>query len=64
MWARTLSQSTRARAFLSDIVKLKVGKSTFSEAKVVAEKHSGIPWWVTENSMQCTGVIVREAAGR
>jgi hypothetical protein len=53
MWARTLSQSNSARAFLSDIVKLKVGESTFSEAKLVAEKHGGIPWWVNCTSMQC-----------
>ena len=22
-------------------------------AKVVAEKRGGLPWWVSENSMQC-----------
>lgn len=54
MWIRTLSQSNGAGDFLSDIAKLKVGESTFTDAKIIAEKHGGIPWWVNENSMQCT----------
>lgn len=53
-WTRTLSQSSRAQTFLRDFTKLEVGKSTFDEAKSVAEKHGGIPWWVSDNSMQCT----------
>lgn len=54
MWVRTLSQWNRAHAFLSDVAKLKVGDSTFTDAKMIAEKHGGIPWWVNETSMQCT----------
>jgi hypothetical protein len=54
MWARTLSESTRAQAFLADVTKLEVGKSTFEEAKILARKYGGIPWWVSDNSMQCT----------
>jgi hypothetical protein len=54
MWARTLSESSRAQAFLTDVTKLEVGKSTFEDAKVVARKDGGIPWWVSDNSMQCT----------
>lgn len=53
-WARTLSQPSRAQAFLSDVTKLEVGKSTFEEAKSVAQKHGGIPWWVSDGSMRCT----------
>lgn len=53
-WARTLSQPSRAQAFLKDFTKLEIGKSTFDEAKSVAEKHRGIPWWISEDSMRCT----------
>lgn len=53
-WARTLSQPSRAQAFLKDFTKLEIGRSTFEQAKSVAEKHGGIPWWVNDTSMQCT----------
>jgi hypothetical protein len=54
MYVRTLSQSTRARAFLSDMMKLEVGKSTFEDARLVAQRYGGIPWWINYDSMQCT----------
>lgn len=54
MRARTLPQSTRARAFLPDFEKLEVGKSTFEEARIIAQRHGGIPWWVGSDNMQCT----------
>jgi hypothetical protein len=54
MWARTLPESNRAQAFLEDFMNLAVGKSTFEEARFIARKHGGIPWWVSDNSMQCT----------
>ena len=54
MWARTLSQAPRARAFLSDIRKLEVGKSTFEDARMLAQRYGGIPWWVSCDSMRCT----------
>ncbi len=53
-WARTVSQPTRAQAFLSDFLKLEVGKASFEEAKVVAQQHGGIPWYLPDGSMQCT----------
>ena len=53
-WARTLSQPTRAQAFMSDFLKLQVGKSSFEDAKVIAQQHGGIPWYVSCSSMQCT----------
>jgi hypothetical protein len=53
-WVRTLPQSGLARAFLGDFTKLEVGKSTFDEAKSIAEKYHGIPWWVSDGSMRCT----------
>lgn len=53
-WVRTLPQSGRARAFLGDFTKLEVGKSTFDEAKSIAGKYNGIPWWVSDGSMRCT----------
>jgi hypothetical protein len=40
-WARTLSQPSRAQAFLNDFTKLEVGKSTFEKAESLAEKHGG-----------------------
>lgn len=54
MWRRTLPESSRAEAFLTDVTKLEVGKSTFEDAKTLARKYGGIPWWVSDNSMQCT----------
>jgi len=54
MWVRTLSQSTRARSFLSDIMKLEVGKSTFEDARMLAQRYGGIPWWISSDSTQCT----------
>ncbi len=54
MWVRTLSQSTRARSFLSDIMKLEVGKSTFEDARMLAQRYGGVPWWVSCDSMRCT----------
>lgn len=54
MWVRTLSQAVRARAFLSDVIKLEVGKSTLEDAETLAQRHGGIPWWVGCDSMQCT----------
>lgn len=54
MWARTLPQSKRAQAFLSDFLMLEVGKSTFSDARTLTERYGGIPWWVGNDSMQCT----------
>jgi hypothetical protein len=54
VWVRTLPQAGRARAFLRDFTKLKVGNSTFDEAKSLAEKYNGIPWWVSDGSMRCT----------
>jgi hypothetical protein len=53
-WARTVSKPTRAQAFLSDFLKLEVGKSNFEEAKVVAQQHGGIPWYLPDGSMRCT----------
>jgi hypothetical protein len=53
MYVRTLSQSTRARAFLSDMMKLEVGKSTFEDARILAQRYGGIPWWTNYDSMQC-----------
>lgn len=41
MWARTLSESTRAQAFLTDITRLEVGRSTLEDAEAVAQKHGG-----------------------
>jgi hypothetical protein len=42
MWARTLSESSRAQAFLTDVTKLQVGKSTLEDAKLIAQKHRGL----------------------
>jgi len=54
LWARTLSQAPRAEAFLREFTRLDVGKSTFEDAKSLAREYGGIPWWVSDNSMQCT----------
>lgn len=40
-WVRTLSQPSRAQAFLNDFTKLEVGKSTFEKAESLAQKHGG-----------------------
>lgn len=53
-WVRTLSQNARAQAFLHDVTELEIGKSTFNDARSVAQKYGGIPWWVNDSSMQCT----------
>jgi hypothetical protein len=53
-WVRTLSQPTLAQAFLSDFLKLEVGKSSFEEAKVVAQRHGGVPWYLPNGNMWCT----------
>lgn len=53
-WARTLSQPARAQAFLSDFLKLEVGKSSFEEAAVVAQRHKGFPGYLPDGSMWCT----------
>jgi hypothetical protein len=53
-WVQTLPQRARAQSFLRDVSKLEVGKSTFEDAKLVARKDGGIPWWVSDDSMQCT----------
>src|SRR5579863_4005929 len=53
-WARTSSQPAQAHAFLEDVTKLEVGTSTFEDARAVAKKHGGIPWWVSDGSMRCT----------
>lgn len=53
-WARTLSQPSRAQAFVRGVTKLKMGNSTFDEAKSIARMYGGIPWWTSEGNMRCT----------
>jgi hypothetical protein len=42
-WVRTLPESGRAAAFMRDFTDLEVGKSTFEDAKVLAQRHGGKP---------------------
>jgi len=43
LWGLTIRGRNRAQAFLSDVVKLELGKATFAEAQQLALKHGGIP---------------------
>lgn len=52
-WVKARAQEARAGAFLQEITKVEVGRSTFEEAKIIARKYDGIPWWVNNNSMRC-----------
>jgi len=42
IWTRTRSESSRAQAFLTEVTKLRVGKSTLEDAKLIAQKHGGL----------------------
>lgn len=53
-WARTLPQQSRAQAFLQVVTKLKVGKSTYNEAELIATRYGGMPWWSSDGTMRCT----------
>jgi hypothetical protein len=54
LWVRTVQQRHRADAFLQDVLKLEVGKSTLEEALKLAQKFGAMPWYVNSDDMSCT----------
>ncbi|HKM80314.1 MAG TPA: hypothetical protein VJY15_05070 [Candidatus Acidoferrum sp.] len=54
VWVRTVQQKHRADAFLQDVLKLEVGKSTLEEALKLAQKFGAMPWYVNSDDMRCT----------
>jgi len=54
LWVRTVQQRHRADAFLQDVLKLEVGKSTLEEALKLAQKFGAMPWYVNSDDMRCT----------
>jgi len=54
LYGLTIPHRTRARAFLRDFMTLRLGESTFADARRIAQQYGGIPWYVNATDMTCT----------
>lgn len=39
---------------MQDLLTLRIGSSDFEDAKALARRRGGIPWWIADRSMRCT----------
>src|ERR1039458_1584335 len=54
LYGIALSHRSRARAFLYDFSRLKLGESTFADAHRLAQDYQGVPWDVSTENISCT----------
>ena len=54
LYCLTVPHRSRADALLHNISELKLGRSTFADAQLLAHQYGGIPWYVSPTDMTCT----------